>query len=180
MLRTTEEQFISDFKKTINSLTVNKTYSSVIFLCVGTDRITGDTFGPIVGYKLKRLFGELKNIDIIGDLENIVCDLNIENVIDNICLNHSNPFIISIDSAVSCNEENIGKIIVERGGICVGKCLCKNRYVVGDMNIKGIVAKDLKNPKRNFMLLQNIRLNMIMQMADIVSHGIYNSIEVDC
>lgn len=108
------EQFIYDFSRTICNLTQNKVYSTVLFLCVGTDRITGDTFGPIVGYKLKRLFRDTKNVNIIGDLENIVCDNNIEAIIDEICRKYSNPFIVSIDSALSCNEENIGKIIVAK------------------------------------------------------------------
>ena len=177
MLKTTEEQFIHDFCLIVNSLIINKSFSSVIFLCVGTDRIIGDTFGPIVGHKLKKLFKGIKNINILGDLNNIVCNTNIEKVIDSICINFSNPFIISIDSAISCNEENIGKIIVEKGGICLGKGLGKEKYIIGDMNVKAIVSKDLKNPKQNLYLLQNIRLNMIMEMADVVANGIYNSID---
>ena len=179
MPKTTMEQFIYDFTRTICGLTQNKAYSTVLFLCVGTDRITGDTFGPIVGYKLKRLFQNTKNIRIIGDLENTVCDNNIEAVIDDICRKYSNPFIISIDSALSCNEENIGRIIVKKGGISLGKSLGKEQYIIGDMAIKGVVAKNLKNPRQNLKLLQNIPLNHVMKMADVVANGIYNSIDCE-
>ncbi|EKY29632.1 hypothetical protein HMPREF0216_00124 [Clostridium celatum DSM 1785] len=27
----------------------------IIFLCIGTDRATGDSLGPLIGYKLKNL-----------------------------------------------------------------------------------------------------------------------------
>lgn len=38
----------------------------IIFLCIGTDRATGDSLGPIIGYKLKNI--ERKNIYIYGSL----------------------------------------------------------------------------------------------------------------
>ena len=46
------------------------------------------------------------------------------------------------------------------------------------MSIKGIVSKDLKYSKYNFKLLQNASLNLIMNMADVVAHGICNTINV--
>ena len=36
----------------------------VIFLCIGTDRATGDSLGPLVGYKLKNI--NKKKIYIYG------------------------------------------------------------------------------------------------------------------
>lgn len=36
----------------------------IIFLCIGTDRATGDSLGPLIGYKLKNL--SQKNIYIYG------------------------------------------------------------------------------------------------------------------
>lgn len=176
---TSIEQFINNFTRTICNLTTNKVYSSIVFLCIGTDRITGDSFGPIVGYKLKQLFRNAKNVEVMGDLENIVCDINIENTIDDICRKYSNPFIVSIDSALSCNRENIGKIIVGKGGVIIGSSMGRTKYIIGDMSIKGVIARDLHNSRQNFRLLQNIRLNSVMQMADIVANGIYQSIEIE-
>ena len=51
----------------------------------------------------------------MGDLENTISNSNIENAIDEICIRYSNPFIVSVDAALSRNEENVGKIIVSRG-----------------------------------------------------------------
>ena len=175
---TTLEQFINVFSNTICDLTKNKTYSSIIFLCVGTDRITGDSLGPIIGHNLKKMFKNAKNVIILGDLENTVCNLNIEKVINQICTEYSNPFIVSIDSALSRNMDNIGKIFIDKGGIILGSSISRERYIIGDMHIKGVVARDLINPKKNFYLMQNTRLNMVMKMADIVSNGIYESIEI--
>ncbi len=171
-------QFVNDFGKTICKLTENKVYSTLVFLCVGTDRITGDALGPIVGYKLKKIFNNTKNVAIIGDLEKIVCNCNIDFWVKYIRENFANPFIISIDSAFSNKDENIGEILVTEGGIQLGKGLKKDGYFIGDMSIKGIVAKDFGNSRKNFKLLQNIHLKDIMEMADVVADGIFNSIDI--
>ena len=177
-MRKEEKQFIYDFSTTICNLTENKVYSNIIFLCVGTDRITGDTFGPIVGHKLKKLFLGIKNINIIGDLENTVCDSNIDKILQKINQEYSNPFIVAIDSALSCNEENVGKVIVTEGGIVLGKGLGKDKTYIGDMSIKGVVAKDFENIKQNLCILQNINLGFVMNMAETVANGIFDSIEI--
>ena len=47
----------------------------IIFLCIGTDRATGDSLGPLIGYKLKNL--SQKNIYIYGSLEYPVHSINL-------------------------------------------------------------------------------------------------------
>jgi len=44
-------KFVCEF---YNELNKNIKISNLVFLCIGTDRITGDCFGPIVGAKLKK------------------------------------------------------------------------------------------------------------------------------
>lgn len=172
------QTFIREFSNTICCLTDNKVYSHVLFLCVGTDRITGDSFGPIVGHKLNKLYQDVRNIEVIGTLDHVVCDSNIEQVQQSIQRNYQNPFIIAIDSALS-TAENVGRIIVESRGIYLGSGLGKNRNCIGDMSIKGVVARNLGNPKYNLKLLQNISLGFILDMAELVTSGIYASIECE-
>lgn len=45
-----------------------KSKRPIIFLCIGTDRCTGDSLGPLIGHKLK--FLKRKNFYIYGTLEN--------------------------------------------------------------------------------------------------------------
>ena len=47
------------------------------------------------------------------------------------------------------------------------------------MNIKGIVAKNTGNTAENLSILQNTSLNLVMNLADVVSSGIYNIINYD-
>ena len=60
----------------------------------------------------------------------------------------------------------------------IGSGLNKKSIYIGDISIKGIVSKDFKKPQYNFKMLQNTSLGLIMNMADCVSQGIYNVINV--
>lgn len=167
-------KFVNDFEKVICKRSLNQKYSSIVFLCIGTDRITGDSFGPLVGHNLRRIYGNREPINIVGDLECTVQSNNIEEKYNHIMNTYKKPFIISVDSALS-SEENIGKIIVEDTGIEIGSGLRKNKIIIGDMSIKGIVAKNMNNPRCNFNMLQNTHLGLIMTMSELVSNGIYNT-----
>lgn len=90
---------------------------------------------------------------------------------------YKNPFIIAIDAAIS-NKKNVGKIVVENNGMYLGKALNKNINYIGDLSIKGIVSQNVNVPQYNFRLLQNTSLNLVMNMADVVSNGIYNVINI--
>ena len=169
--------FINDFSSILREKIRDLEISELVFLCIGTDRITGDCFGPLVGYKLKNLFRNEKNIKVIGGLNNIICAHNILKIINDINNTYDEPFLIAIDAALS-NKSNIGEIIVTKDSMNVGSSLNKGNIYVGDVSIKGIVAKDLKKPQYNFKVLQNTSLSLIMDMADCVSQGIYNIINV--
>lgn len=169
-----KEKFVSDFSYIFNKVKNEKKCIEVTFLCVGTDRITGDCFGPLVGSKLTK---ELKkcnysNINVYGSLSENLSYENINRVIQNI---DKKTIIIVIDAALS-KEENIGKIFVQKSKTILGKGLEKNKIEIGDISIKSVVAKDYKIAKCNFKALQNISLNGVMRLADIVSEGIFETI----
>lgn len=138
----------------------------IIFLCVGTDRSTGDALGPLIGYKLKYL--SRKNLYFYGSLETPVHSKNLTEVLDKIYSSFKNPFIIGIDACLG-NVQNIGKIYIEDTPLMPGTAVNKNLPAVGDMSITGIV-----NISGNFeyLVLQNTRLNTVMLLADTISNGI--------
>ena len=105
--------FVRDFSSVLREKTNNLEISKLIFLCIGTDRVTGDSFGPLVGYKLKYLFKNEKNVEIIGSLDDIICRHNIVNIINNIENMYDEPFLIAIDAAIS-NKTDIGRIVVSK------------------------------------------------------------------
>ncbi len=171
------QDFITDFKQLFFSKLNNNKYNKIIFLCLGTDRVIGDCFGPLVGEKLKILIGKKKEIEIIGDLEKTIVINNIEKVLKTIDTEFGNPFIISIDAALN-KKELIGKIVVSEQGLKVGSGLNKNSFEIGEMSVKGIVSYNTGMPKQNFILLQNTSLGLVNEMASLTADGIYRAINV--
>ena len=169
------EKFLQDFSVAFSKIKNNNSYSEIAFLCVGTDRITGDCFGPLVGTKLTNLLEKdnFSNINVYGNLQNNINYTNIDKVVKKI---NDNTCIVVIDSALS-KKENIGKIIVSNKKTILGKGLNKNKIEIGDISVKCVVAKDYKIPNYNFKVLQNISLNAVMSLANIVSEGIYEIIK---
>lgn len=134
-------------------------------------------FGPIVGYKLKYLFKDVREVEIYGNLDKNICANNVNDTINYIQRKYNNPFIIAIDSAIS-KKENIGKIVIQNSGMYLGSALNKKLNYIGDLSIKGIVSQNVNIPQCNFRLLQNTPLSLVMNMADVVSSGIYNVINI--
>lgn len=169
--------FVQDFSIVLREKIRDLEISKLIFLCIGTDRVIGDSFGPLIGYKLEYLFKDEENIKVIGTLDNIICVHNISKIISYINNTYKDSFIIAIDAALS-NTNNIGRIVVSKNSLNIGSSFNKNNIYVGDMSIKGVVSRNLSNPKYNFKLLQNTPLNLIMNMADSVVKGICDVINV--
>lgn len=169
--------FVQNFSSILREKTRNLELSKLIFLCIGTDKVMGDSFGPLVGYKLKYLFEYEENIEVIGSLDDIICIHNISRIMNDITNKYEEAFIIAIDAALS-NKTDIGKIIVSKNSMNIGSSFYKRNIYVGDMSIKGVVSRDLNNPKYNFKLLQNTSLNLIMNMADLVVKGISKVLNV--
>lgn len=140
----------------------------IIILCIGTDRSTGDSLGPIIGYKLKHL--SVKNIYVYGTLENPVHAKNLSDIIEKINCYFSNPYIIAIDSCLG-PLANIGKIFIKKAPLNPGLALNKNLPPIGEMSITGIVNI---SGSFEFLVLQNTRLYTVMNIADSISKGIYH------
>lgn len=148
------------------SLRANK---DIIFLCIGTDRSTGDSLGPLVGHKLWTLLKD--KFLVLGNLQNPVHAKNLRETMDFIKSNYKNPFIIAIDACLG-NVKNIGNIVIENGPLLPGSAMNKNLPGVGDLSISAIV--NVCGPF-DFIVLQSTRLYTVMHLADVISKCIYFS-----
>lgn len=151
-------KFVNEFSDILYNLKTEEPYSDYLFLCVGSDKITGDCYGPLVGQKLKEGFKDtFKNIHVYGTLDEPISAINLEQAVNKIYKTYQNPCIIAIDSALGA-QDNIGEILVTDKKMQCGKGTNKKLISIGDISIKGIVAKDYKIPKYNFSSLQNTRI----------------------
>lgn len=147
-----------------------KPYRPIIILCIGSDRSTGDSLGPLVGHKLKFLSRD--NVHVFGTLENPVHAKNLCDTLKFIKKQYKNPYIIAIDACLG-NVQNIGKVCIQNKPLNPGSAVNKKLPAVGNISITGIVNI---SGALEFMVLQNTRLFTVVQLADMISKGIHHSI----
>lgn len=138
----------------------------IVFLCIGSDRATGDCLGPIIGYKLSNQ-PFFKHI-IYGTLKNPVHAKNLEETIRSIYDTYKDPCIIAIDASLG-KSNHVGYITVGEGSLKPGAGVDKDLPHVGDIFITGIVNF---SGMLDQMLLQTTRLNVVMDLADFICLGI--------
>lgn len=139
---------------------------ALVLLCIGTDRVTGDSLGPLIGYKLSKK--QLPNLYVYGTLEQPVHALNLEKILQEIKKRHPTLPVIAVDasfghaSVLDCVTVSSGSL---KPGMGVDKQLCE----AGDISITGIVSE---NNGDGMLGLETTRLNTVMQLADVISDGI--------
>lgn len=136
-----------------------------IIVCIGTDRSTGDSLGPIVGSRLHEL--NHRYFKVLGTLENPVHAGNLTEYIKVIEDLH-NPFVLAVDACLG-NVENVGYINIGEGSLKPGAGVNKHLPSVGNLHITGVVNV---GGFMEYFVLQNTRLNMVMKMARLISHGV--------
>lgn len=141
---------------------------TLILLCIGSDRATGDCLGPIIGYKLSQL--KTYNVPIYGTLSHPVHAQNLNETIDLIYQTYENPFIIAIDASLG-KENHIGFVTLGTGALSPGIGVDKILPCVGHIFITGIVNC---SGVLNHMLLQTTRLDIVMRLADYICLGLTN------
>jgi len=135
-----------------------------ILLCIGTDRVTGDCFGPLVGTMLLNLHSV--NTYIYGTLENPVTALNLLQTVAFIKFKHPNRTILAIDSSLG-KESDVGNIRVIADGIYPGAATGKNLPKVGDFSLTATIA-----PLGKSSLLYGVRLGFVHKLAQRAAHAI--------
>ena len=143
-----------------------KRKTEIVFLCIGTDRSTGDSLGPLIGYKLKER--GVKNARVMGTLEHPVHAMNLEACMERLAEKFPNALVVAVDASVG-NVEHVGFVTLGRGPLKPGLGVKKELDAVGDIFITGIVGSSRSGDP---LMLQSIRLSIVMRLADCISRSI--------
>ena len=151
----------------ISNCLINLTKKEVmpVILCIGSDLVLGDSLGPLVGTLLKK---RGVNSYVYGSLYNPVTAKEIPKVKNFLKKTHPKSIVLSIDAAVG-EKDDVGLIKVFNRGVKPGLGVNKNLGEVGDVSIIGIVAEKTKDNKSLFNFT---RLGLIYKMAEKISNGI--------
>jgi putative sporulation protein YyaC len=141
--------------------------SGVVILCIGTDRSTGDSLGPLIGYKLcetkKRRFA------VVGTLERPVHAMNLEQAADMVRVCYPDHVVMAVDASVG-SQDHVGCITLGKGALRPGLGVCKDLKEVGDIFITGIVGR---YGSYDPLMLQSVRLSVVMRMADYICESVH-------
>ena len=138
----------------------------VLLLCIGTDRSTGDSLGPLIGYLLKNQ--ELKHIRVLGTQNRPVHAMNLEDTLSIVEQYYQDHVIVAVDASVGMHD-HIGCITVGRGSLKPGLGVSKELRSVGDLFITGVVSSC---GDYDPLMLQSIRLSVVMRMAECISESV--------
>ncbi|MEW6727712.1 MAG: spore protease YyaC [Bacillota bacterium] len=158
-------KFASELKKRVKRLGCD-TNRPVILLCIGTDRSTGDSLGPLVGTRLSQY--RPNPFKVYGTLEQPVHATNLHETLDRIRAAHPESFIIAIDACLGCIE-NVGTVALGDGALKPGTGVKKDLPEVGDVHVTGVVNV---GGFLEYLVLQNTRLNLVMRLANIIVSGL--------
>lgn len=141
-------------------------YNQLIFCCIGTDRSTGDSLGPLTGSRLTESFTFPHTV--IGTLEKPLHALNLVEHLDTIKKEQPESFVVAIDACLG-KGDSIGQLLFQEGSLEPGSAVGKDLPSVGDVSIKGIVNVG------GFMehaVLQSTRLHLPFEMSKILAQAI--------
>lgn len=140
-----------------------------LVFCIGTDRYIGDCLGPLTGTFLSKLD---IGIPVLGTLDNPIHAVNLPKSIYEARNKYPNHKIIAIDACLG-SEDSIGSIQIKSGPIHPGKGVGKHLPPVGNISIVGIVDS---SEAGEFLSVHNIRLSLVMKMAEVITRGIYTAL----
>ena len=145
-----------------------KPFVPPVILCIGTDRMIGDSLGPLVGTNLKKA-GRMPFI--YGTLQSPVHALNLRDTLLQIKKKHPGNTLIAVDASLG-SMPHIGSVSVRDGGLRPGAGVNKNLCTAGDISITGVTNIEDGCP---WLALQTARLSTVISMADCITDCIHRA-----
>ena len=133
-----------------------------VVFCIGSDRVTGDCVGPLVGHLLDE-----SGIKVFGGLASPVTALNIEESFGLLRRRHPDAFVIAVDSALGTDAE-IGSVMFMPRGLRPAAAVGKELPSVGDIGIVGVVS----SRRLGADSLGKVRLALPFALASRIAEGI--------
>lgn len=142
----------------------------IVIVCIGTDRSTGDSLGPLIGSQLLKM--NYSGLHLFGTLDEPVHAMNLADSIAEIERLYDSPFILAIDACLG-QVSSVGYITVADGPVKPGAGVQKNLPSLGHMHVTGTVNV---GGFMEYFVLQNTRLSVVMRMSEIISRSIFRSL----
>lgn len=155
-------------------------FANIVILCIGTNKLIGDSVGPIVGQKLARLLQDKENVNIYGDTKQNLNLKNIEKILEEKVDKRHKTYVITIDAALG-PKETIEQIFITKGKVKIGEALGEGLEYYSDINIKGVVGEYQKSKKQNFNELNKVTRKIIYRLSNQIAYQVCQIVEtINC
>jgi len=142
----------------------------IVFVCIGTDRSTGDALGPLTGSRLRKF--NFTDLHLYGTLDEPVHAINLQQTLTLIEEDHYQPYIVGIDACLG-QASCIGNIQLGSGPLKPGAGVKKQLPPVGHIHITGTVNV---GGFMEYFVLQNTRLSLVVNMSEVIAKAIFNAL----
>ena len=137
-----------------------------VFLCIGTDLVTGDSLGPLVGTWLH--CSSAFPYTVYGTLSQPVHAMNLRETMSKVSFSHPDSPVIALDACLG-RKKQLPYITIAPGALSPGAGVNKCLGTVGDISITGIINL---SGEYAHMILQTTRPSAVMAMAECITKGI--------
>jgi len=165
---------------------LRRNHSRLVLLCIGTDRSTGDSLGPLVSFFLGHaglcqghsviLEGEgpvpVRRLLIRGTLSDPVHAGNLAQVTADLARTGEGSFVVAVDACLG-DLDNVGTVAAGVGPLRPGAGVNKSLPPVGDLHITGTVNV---GGFMEYFVLQNTRLSLVFQIARVIAEGLCRAV----
>ncbi|ADI27514.1 spore protease YyaC [Geobacillus sp. G4] len=138
--------------------------SRLTVVCIGSNRINGDSLGPFVGTLLENAYPD--HLTVIGTLRQPVDATNIRRVSEQLQNEHG-AYVVAIDSIVG-PQPFVHTIAIRPGALSPGTALGKSLPSIGDISMMGVVMEDTAD----MSALPYTNLHIVYQMAKVIALGL--------
>ena len=136
----------------------------LVYLCIGTDRSTGDCLGPLVGSMLVE--AGIPGHRVHGTLAEPVHAANLSARLEaGLLPGGEPPLVIAVDACLG-QARSVGSITLGPGALRPGAGVQKDLPPVGDIYVTGTVNV---GGFMEYFVLQNTRLSLVVEMARVIT-----------
>ncbi|MDD5949789.1 MAG: spore protease YyaC [Lachnospiraceae bacterium] len=159
----------------------------IIILCIGTDKVTGDSLGPFVGHRLKQLLANVEpdsasRVRVYGTLKEPVHAINLSATLTALQKELaeeektlSDCLLLVVDASLGV-PHHLGYVTLANQPLSPGEGVNKKLPRVGQISITGIIGEARSSSYKSQMVLRHARLYDLIQLADFISEGIVDSL----
>lgn len=139
-------------------------FRPLVFLCIGSDRYTGDALGPLVGSYLR----EMGIANVYGTLDNPVHAGNLAETAAAIKRQYPQGIVLAVDACLGKPQE-IGNVEVWEGGVQAGIAVGNRLPLVGQISIIAVVNA---GGQIGYLDLQSTPLAIVVKLSRLVGGAV--------